>query len=178
MKKTALILMALALAVILVLLSVLAFAEEDTRSYAAFTAEDGTVYDLFVITKLNYGDDHKVTSVTGHYERVYTNDEGEEAPETAANSEKTYSLAEGFTADMLKDVTGDFELVPVKDLYQWYIDSYFSDMGYDGGELVFYSDLGDSDEDPVWGFWFVTTEITLNEQEEISYMKYVYVPWC
>ena len=184
MKKTALILMALALAVILILLSVLAFAEDeeeaeaDPHNYAVFTAEDGTVYDLFVITKMNYGEDHKVASVTGHYERIFTNEDGEEGPDIAPDSEKTYPLAEGFTADMLKDVTADFELVKVTDLYQWYIDSYFSDMGYDGGELVFYSDLGDEDTDPVWGFWFVTTKVTLNEQEEIDYMQYIYVPWC
>ena len=182
MRKITMILMAVALVLILTLMAVLAFAEEETaedekHNYASFTAEDGTVFDLFVFTKMNYGEDHKVTSVTGHYERIVTTEDGEDEPESAPESETTYQLAADFHADMMKDACADFETIPVTDLFTWYIESYYSDATYDGEDLVFYSDLEEDDNDPMWGFWFVTTRVELNEQNEISYMQYIYVPW-
>ena len=68
--------------------------------------------------------------------------------------------------------------VTVTDLYQWYIDAYLDGSDYDGHELVFYSDLNEEQKETVNAdFWFVTTQIELNEMDEIQYMKYVYVPW-
>ena len=68
--------------------------------------------------------------------------------------------------------------VTVTDLHQWYIDAYLDGSDYDGRELVFYSDLTDEQKETVNAdFWFVTTQIELNEMNEIQYMKYVYVPW-
>ena len=78
-------------------------------------------------------------------------------------------------------MTGDIDdYVAVTDLYQWYIDAYIGREDYDGHELVFACDL--PEDDSLWDtsyadFWFVTTKIELNEQGEIQYMEYAYVPW-
>ena len=172
----------LLMALILLQMVPLAHGEKDIADepqYVSFQTEDGVVYDLFVITKMHYGDDHKVTSVTGHFERVV---EGEDCyePETAPDSERTYLLAEDFSADMA-DGMFDTELdsVPVTDLYEWYIDAYLIRDTYDGHEWVFTCDLPEDQLDTtVVDFWFVTTRIVLNEQDEIQYMQYVYVPWA
>jgi len=177
MKKLLLILMVLCLC----LTSVIAFGDdyEDEHDYAFFLGEDQTPYDLFVITKLNYGEDHKVTSVTGHYERVTTTEDLEDIPEEAPDSERTYTLAADFSANMLSNIFEEFDLVPVTDLYEWYIDAYIGRDGYDGHELVFTCDMTDEQLEEEWAdFWFVTTQIVLNDQEEISYMQYAYVPWA
>ena len=46
------------------------------------------------------------------------------------------------------------------------------------GNLVFQCDLSEEEQlDTEVDFWFVTTKIRLNDQGEIEYMEYVYVPW-
>ena len=152
---------------------------EDPHTYASFITADETRYDLFVITKMNYGPDHKVTSVTGHYERIVTDSDGIAMSDIAPGSEMTLTLAEDFTADMLNSMwDGDYALLPVTDLYEWYIDAYLGRDDYDGHEWVFTSDLTEAEYDTVHAdFWFVTTKIELNEANEIRYMQYVYVPW-
>jgi len=174
MKK----LFAVLLAIMMAAVSALAFAEESQHHFATFETKGGTGYNLFVITKLNYGADHKVTSVTGHYERVVQGEEYEESEE-APESEITYPLAADFKAEMLENTyNSDLRNIPVTDLYQWYIDSYVGRDNYDGHELVFQCDLpADKQADGTYDFWFVTTRIELNEQNEIQYMEYVYVPW-
>ncbi len=154
--------------------------EEDDHSYESFETPDGTEYDLFVITKMNYGPDHKVTSVTGHFERVIPEgEEGYPEPDIAPDSEKTYPLAEDFSADMVAGMFDDYAIIPVTDLYQWYIDAYIGHDDYDGHELVFTADLPENELDTAYAdFWFVTTRIELNAQDEIQYMQYVYVPWA
>ena len=147
--------------------------------YNVFTAADGTQYPLFVITKMHYGSDHKVTAVTGHYERVVSGEEHDES-ETAPGSEVTYTLAADFRADMTSSMT-DFEMRTerVTDLYQWYLKAYLAQSGYDGHELVYSSDLKPEEQDLAEvDFWFVTTRIDLNDRNEIEYMSYYYVPWA
>ena len=176
MKKALLIVMAL----VLVLASSLAYGEaaEKEHNFLTFEGKDGTVYDLFVITKLNFGEDHKVTSVTGHFERVVEGEEGE-ASDTAPDSEVTYPLAADFSAEMVGDANEMDKYVTVSDLYEWYIDAYIGRDNYDGHEWVFSCDqtpeeqeMGTSD------FWFVTTKIELNDASEIQYMQYIFVVWA
>ena len=177
MKKILMVLMA----VILVTVSALAFAEGAEKEHNFVTFEDakGTAYDMFCVTKLNYGEDHKVTSVTGHFERVTQDGEGLDVPETAPDSEKTYPLAPDFKAEMIGNTLDyDMKTVEVTDLYQWYIAAYLADAGYDGHELVFASDLPQESLDTAtYDFWFVPTKIELNEKGEIQYMEWVYTPW-
>ena len=145
--------------------------------YVVFNGKGGETYDMFVITKMHYGADHKVTSVTGHFERA-TEEEGVEVPEAAEDSEKTYALAADFHADMIVSLFGEFDLIPVTDLYEWYLDAYMERDMYDGHELLFASDLPPEQTDPIAvDFWFVTTHIVVNAQDEIEYMRYCYVPW-
>lgn len=176
MKRIMLILTALILAAV----SSLAYAEtgEKEHDFLTFRTPDGVDYDLFVITKMNYGEDHKVVSVTGHFERVVMGEEYEES-ETAPDSELTLPLAADFSADMVANMSDIDEFVKVTDLYEWYVDSYIGRENYDGHELVFSCDqtpeeqeMGTSD------FWFVTTKIELNDANEIQYMQYVFVVWA
>ena len=146
--------------------------------FAVFTDANGNTYGWFVITKLNYGDDHHVMSVDGYYERLATVEECE-GPEKAPGSETSYPLADDFHADMVYSMYYDeIKNIPVTDLHQWYIDAYLDGSNDDGHELVFYSDLTEEEQETVNAdFSFVTTQIELNEMNEIKYMKYVYVPW-
>ena len=175
MKKLIMILAALAMAIVPVLTCAEGTADDGHNYYVFKSGENN--YDLFVITKMNYGEDHKVTSVTGHFERVYQGEEYEES-ETAPNSEKTYQLAPDFKAEMVDNMFDEFKLEPVTDLYQWYIKAYMGE-GYDGHELVYSCDLTtEQQEQGIADFWFVTTKIELNDKDEIQYMQYIYVPWA
>lgn len=147
------------------------------HGFALCPAESGDDYDLFVMTKMFTGSDHRVYAVQGHFERV-VEDEEYVSSETAPGSEAVYPLAPDFTALMLSDMTDDeMPMASVQDLYQWYIGAYL--YQYDGHELVYACDLTDEQlETYDYDFWFVTTRIELNERGEITYMEYVYVPWA
>ena len=174
MKKTIAILTALVLA-----LAVPLACAEETHTFAA-PEKDGKVYDLFEISKFNYGEDHKVTSVTGHFVTVVQDEDGIDSPENLEGSEATYPLAADFKAEMCKDLYDNIsENEPVTDLYEWYVNTYLGDVEYDGHEWVFQCDLPENEQiDGQFDFWFVTTRIELNEQNEITYMEYAYVPWA
>ena len=139
--------------------------------FAAYTDANGNTYGWFVVTKLNYNDDHQVISVNGYYERLSTNDEYE-GPEKAPGSETSYPLADDFHADMVYSIYYDeIRNVSVTDLFQWYVDAYLGGYEYDGHELVFYSDLTEEQKESINpDFWFVTTQIELNKMNEIQYM--------
>lgn len=176
MKKTVLILMALILAVVPFLAC--GEAAEKEHNFLTFTSSDGEVYDLFVITKLNYGEDHKVTSVTGHFERVVKGEDYDES-ETAPGSEVTYPLAADFSAYMVGNTTDMGDYVTVTDLYAWYLDAYIGRENYDGHELVYTCDQTPEEQEMgTADFWFVTTRIELNANQEIQYMEYIYVSWA
>ena len=174
MKKT----IAILLALVLALAIPLACAEE-AHTFAA-GEKDGNVYDMFEISKFNFGDDHKVTSVTGHFVRVIQDEDGIDTPEELEGSEVTYPLAADFRAMMCKDLYDNItENEPVTDLYEWYVNTYLGDTEYDGHEWVFQCDLPDNEKiDGTYDFWFVNTKIELNDQNEITYMEYDYVPWA
>lgn len=150
----------------------------EEHDFAVYVNAAGTVYDHFTITRLNCDENHQVQSVTGFYERTVLGEECEESDE-APESEQTYQLAQNFHARMLESMCGDeLTYIPVNDLYQWYIDAYIGRDNYDGHELVFSADLTDEElETASPDFWFVTTQIQLNDQQEITYMEYVFVPW-
>ena len=173
MKKVFLVM----LAVILTAVSAIAAAE---HHFDVVTGEDGAVYDLFVITKMNYGEDHKVVSVTGHFERVVTNEEGEDSPESLPDGETTFTLAEDYQALMVEEPNDTEKPVTVTDLYQWYVDVYVGgEEELEGRELVFQCDFPEDEQiDATYDFGFLTTRIHLNELNEIDYMEYVYVPWA
>ena len=149
-------------------------------TFATFTASNGAVYDWFTVTKLHYDYDHHVNAVSGYYERFVPGEESD-GSEKAEGSEKMYSLASDFHADMINSMTeSEINLVPVTDLHQWYVDAYIGRENYYGNDFIFtvdypdgYFDSGIVEPD----FWFVTTQIELNDRNEIQYMKYVYVPW-
>jgi len=176
MKKALMILTAL----VLVIASSLACGEaaEKEHNFLTFEGKDGTVYNLFVITKLNFGDDHKVTSVTGHFERIVQGEEGEES-DTAPDSEVTYPLAKDFTAEMVGSPEEMDKMVKVTDLYEWYIDAYIGRDNYDGHPWVFSCDQTPEEQEMgTADFWFVTTKIELNAASEIQFMKYIFVVWA
>lgn len=177
MKK----ILAVLTALVLMTVSVAALAEDASakHNFATFTTDNGTVYDLFVITKMNYGADHKVTSVTGHFERIVHAELGEYAPEEAPGSEVTLNLAPDFKALMFETANDLENQVTVTDLYQWYVDAYCGGKdGLEGRELVFQCDLPEDEQtNGDYDFWFVTTKIEMNEQKEITYMENVFVVW-
>lgn len=147
--------------------------------FDTFMAEDGTAYPLFVLTKLHYGADHRVTAVTGHFERIAQGEDCYE-PEMASGSERTYVLGPDFHASMITSMSGELDdFSEVTDLYAWYIGAYLSGESPDGRELVFSCDLSEQERETVSpDFWFVTTRIRLNDQGQIEYMQYEYVPWA
>ena len=150
------------------------FDDENVHRYAVFTAGDGKQYNLFTIYKFLYGSDHKVTAVSGKYERIIFDGDCD-APESAPDSETTYVLADDFHADMITSVYSDtLENETVTDLYEWYIRAYLADGLYEGGELIFCADDPENDDA---NFWFVTTKIELNDKNEIQYMEFIYTPW-
>ena len=184
--KTGKILTAALLAFVLLAACVCACAEEkpaDTGPQAeecsVFTGSDGEQYDLFEIRKLIYDSEHRVYAVSGVYVRIAEDDEcyyGKTSPDGLF----TYSLAPDFRA-VMTDPEADDPMepgAPADDLYAWYIAAYMGGEGPENGELVFQYDLpAEEQETAHFDFWFVTTRIRLNEQDEIEYMEYCYVPW-
>ena len=158
----------------------LTFPSEGGEDYNVYTGSSGAQYDLFEIRKLLYDKDHHVYAVTGVYERVATDEEGMYFGDTAEESLVTYNLADNFHADMQSPSGPDpdaFE--PVTDLYAWYINAYLEGKAPVGRELIFSCDLTDEQTETTdVDFWFVTTQIRLNEKNEIEYMRYHYVPWA
>ncbi len=141
--------------------------------------QDGRDYDLFEITRLHYGADHRVYAVTGRFERMETAGEEPTGVYADAGLQYTFTLSPDFSASML-DSLSDYEMnyVPVTDLYSWYISAYLNGEAPEGGELVFIYDLPQAERDSAEAdFWFITTRIELNQRNEIQYMEYVYVPW-
>ena len=150
------------------------FDDENAHRYATFTAGNGKQYNLFTIQKFLYGFDHKVTAVSGKYERIIFDGDCD-APESAQGSETTYMLAENFHADMINSVYADsMKYETVTDLHDWYTRAYLSKDEYDGGDLIFSVDDPERED---FNFWFVTTQIELNDRGEIQYMRFVYTPW-
>ena len=157
----------------------LSFPASFDEGYEIYTGSDGEQYDLFEIRKLFYDQDHKVYAVSGVYERIALDDDCYYG-KTAENETFTYDLAPDFQAVMIDPETWDLldPYVPVPDLYAWYIDAYRGGEEPESGELVFQYDLPEDErENAEVDFWFITTRIRLNDQNEIEYMQYYYVPW-
>ena len=148
--------------------------------YNVYTGSNGAQYDLFEIQKLLYDKDHHVYAVTGVYERVVTDNEGIYTSDTAKESLVTYNLAANFHADMQSPSGSDPDAYErVTDLYAWYINAYMEGKAPAGRELIFSFDLPDEQKETTDAdFWFVTTQIRLNEKNEIEYMRYYEVPWA
>lgn len=155
-------------------------AAEEEEPFESFTDAMGTDYPLFVIDRLNCDEGHHVASVTGHFERIAIDEEGE-YPLPAAGSGVTFPLSSDFTAYMLSSIC-DLEMnyEQVTDLYGWYLKAYKNLSPDSGHTLTFDANL--TEEELLSGltgdFWFVTTQIRLNEENQIEYMEYVHVPWA
>ena len=156
----------------------LSFSQMIQESFEFFISNDGEQYNLFEIRKLHFGQDHQVSAVSGVYEMIVSDGDGDHG-QTALDGEFTYNLAPDFHADMMAPGADDpSALVPVTDLYAWYIAAYRNGEEPESGDLVFLYDLPeDQRETAAVDFWFVTTRIRLNENNEIEYMEYCYVPW-
>lgn len=168
------------LTVILALTLGLASVAAAAHSFYVFSAADGTTYDVFVVTKLNYGEDHKVISVTGHFERVVSSEETGDEPDTAPDSETTLNLSPEFEALMCEEPNVIDSLIKVTDLYQWFVDTHLGGTEeLEGRELVFQCDLPDEEKiDGNWDFGALYTKIEVNPENEIVYMEALYMPWA
>ena len=155
-----------------------AFAQDAKEpAFTVYTDENGTSYEWFEVRKLLYDENHQVYAVTGRYE-CYVEDDEDGHGEYAGDGLVTYPLAKDFHAEMAGDMYDPFETKTVTDLYEWYIAAYLDGQAPEGRELIFQCDLPpEADEFTEVDFWFVTTRIRLNAQDEIEYMEYVYVPW-
>ena len=157
----------------------LAFPASIEEGYEIYTGNDGEQYDLFEIRKLFYDENHKVYAVSGVYERIVLDDDCYSG-KIAENGAFTYDLAPDFQAMMVDPETGDLAgpFVPVTDLYSWYIDTYMVGEKPESGDLIFKYDLPEDErENADVDFWFITTRIRLNDQQQIEHMRYYYVPW-
>lgn len=152
---------------------------EGSSDCFVFTGSDGEQYDLFEVRKLFYDENHKVYAVSGVYERVAEDDECYYG-KTAEDGAFTYDLAPDFQAYMLAPEDWDpmQAYTLTNDLYTWYINAYLGGEAPEGRELIFQYDLPEDEQETAEkDFWFVTTRIRLNEQNQIEYMEYYYVPW-
>ncbi|MBR4458552.1 MAG: hypothetical protein IKS31_06325 [Clostridia bacterium] len=150
-------------------------------NFYTFRGDNGLDYDQFVVYRLHYDAARKVYAVTGRFERIVFPAGGDEEPygESANGGAMfTFTLAPDFVAWMIRDMSDGIETyMPVTDLYKWWIDAY---LGGDApeGEMTFMADLPEADWDFAdVDFWFFTTKIELNENNQIRYMEYSYVPW-
>ena len=140
--------------------------EEEGRSFATWTDAEGNVYDLFTVTAFEMDADNRVIGITGSYSTIGVSEDGYyDSVGGDLNGPFTYPLAADFHADMSDSESedGETDYSNVTDLYSWYVDAY---MG------------GEADPNGALDFWFVTTQIELNEDGEVTYMTYVYVPWA
>lgn len=149
----------------------------NSSAFSSYTGSNGAAYSLFEIKKLHYDSSHHVYAVSGNYVRTVEGDD-EYYSESADNGRMfTYNLAPNFAAKMISNGYEMDQYVEVNDLYGWYISAYL-DGAAPSGEMVFQCDLPkDQQLDGYYDFWFVTTQIRLNQNNEIVYMEYVYVPW-
>ncbi len=157
----------------------LSFPASFEEGYEIYTGNDGEQYDLFEIRKLLYDENHKVYAVSGVYERIVFDDDCYSS-KIAGNGAFTYDLAPDFQAKMVDPETGDLSgpFIFVTDIYTWYIDTYMGGEKPESGELIFRYDLPEDEREYAEvDFWFITTRIRLNDQQQIEYMQYYYVPW-
>lgn len=146
----------------------------EKKTFYAYKDSNALEYDLFVIRKMHTDEQNRVYAVSGTFEKLI--DDEECGRMIAAENGKmfTLSLSNDFQAEMLKS-NGLLPIynVPVKDLYQWYLCSYLDGSVPERGKLIYEWDEPEGNFD----FWFVTTQVFLNAEQEIAYMEFFYVPW-
>ncbi len=146
-------------------------------AFQTYTAANGQTYRLFEIRKMHYDANHHVYAVSGVYERTAEGEDDYYGDVADGGRIFTYNLAPDFKARMIADMDDPEAYTEVNDLYTWYISSYLGGNA-PAGEMTFQYDLPeDRQSDAQVDFWFVTTQIRLNRNNEIEYMEYVYVPW-
>lgn len=149
------------------------------HDFYIFQGQNGERYELFEIEKLHFDSNHHVYAVTGRFERIVSGSEEAEGEYADNGASFTYALAPVFHAEMINSMTAStMENIEVTDLYQWYVHAYMEDHAPADGNLRFSADVPEAERDTAEvDFWFVTTRIELNKNNEIEYMEYEYVPW-
>jgi len=146
-----------------------------------FPEDEKGRYNLFSVDKLLEDDRHHVYAVTGRFLRTYI---GEECMEFEMEENGTkyvmFRLADDFYADMPNSAS-DESLETVSDLYDWYVRWYERTNGKEpeNGQLISYYDTDTEDDEKAEkvNFWGFDARMELNEQGEIIYLEYVFVPW-
>ncbi len=147
-------------------------------AFQTYQGQDGETYRMFEIQKLLYDASHHVYAVSGAYERTVEEEDGYYPVYADGGKIFTYSLAPDFRASMIVNGYEMDTYTEVNDLYAWYVSAYLNGAEPEGG-MTFQCDLpAELQSETPTDFWFVTTQIRLNQNNEIEYMEYVFVPWA
>lgn len=154
---------------------------QDPRIHDFYSYEpgDGIQYEVFVVTKLIYDENHKVTDVTGQFAHMTDNGESSDWVLAEDGGFYTYHLAEDFSADLLDSLYDD-TMETTADLHEWYIRVCLEGKGPENGELSFLSHMSKEERknaDPDTFFDCIAVKMELNEAGEIRYVCYTRIPW-
>ncbi len=149
------------------------------QAFYTYVAGDGKEYPLFEITRMYEDVNHHVYAVAGRFERIEEDADGIPYGVYAdGGAIRVYTFASDFSASMLGSMTSDdLNNMPVPDLYQWYVQCYLEGAVPENGLTYLYDLPEEQRESANVSFWFVTTRIELNRNNEIRHMEYEYVPW-
>ena len=153
--------------------------DERIHDFYSYEPGDGKAYEVFVITKLLYDENHQVTDVTGQFAHMTDNGESSDWELAEDGGFYTYHLAEDFSADLRASLY-DASMETVTDLHEWYIRVCLEGSGPENGELAFLSHMSEEERrnvDPYTCFDCIAVKAELNEAGEIRYMCYERVPW-
>ena len=153
--------------------------DERIHDFYRYEPGDGIQYEVFVVTKLLYDDNHKVTDVTGQFAHMTYN--GESSDWVLAEDDRfyTYHLAEDFSADLRASLYDD-TMETVTDLHEWYIRVCLEERVPVDGELYFVSHMSEEERknaDPDALFDCIAVKPELNEAGELRYVCYTRIPW-
>lgn len=153
--------------------------DERIHDFYRYEPGDGKQYEVFVITKLLYNENHQVTDVTGQF--AHMTDNGESSDWELAEDGKlyTYHLAEDFSADLLASLYDD-TMETVTDLHEWYIRVCLEERVPEDGELYFVLHMSEEERknaNPDALFDCIAAKPELNEAGEIRYVCYTRIPW-
>ena len=153
--------------------------DERIHDFYSYEPGDGKAYEVFVITKLLYDENHQVTDVTGQFAHMTDNGESSDWELAEDGGFYTYHLAEDFSADLRASLY-DASMETVTDLHEWYIRVCLEGSGPENGELAFLSHMSEEERrkvDPYTCFDCIAVKAELNEAGEIRYVCYTRIPW-
>ena len=153
--------------------------DERIHDFYSYEPGDGKAYEVFVITKLLYDENHQVTDVTGQFAHMTDNGESSDWELAEDGGFYTYHLAEDFSADLRASLY-DASMETVTDLHEWYIRVCLEEEEPQNGELYFLTHMSEEERrnaDRDLCFDCIAVRVELNEANEIRYMCYKRVPW-